>query len=141
MWNTMRTMALAGLISLAAPAWADEVHQADEIVDPFEGEWVVQVTPDQATANSGQDAFSEAVLFHNGEFSAAAFAGFGFSPSSYTLSEVTGQVVFTASLTSNDRGTLTWTGHQSISGVVGQLLWARQDGSTFTYQIAGARPD
>lgn len=139
MSNTMRAFLLSGLI-LTAPALADQGQSNDGIADPFHGEWTLQVTPDQATACDGQAEFSESVLFHNGEFSAAAFAMFGFTPTTYALSADTGATVFSSTLTSSDRGTLTFTGHAGATGIVGDLVWARPDGVTYRYEIVGERP-
>ena len=139
MWNKMRVFVLSGLI-LSAPAWADQA-QDDGLPDPFDGEWAFEVTPDAFTAGEGQSTFNESVLFHNREFSAAAFAMFGFPPAVYTLSAAdNGVIIFTATLSSSDRGSLTWTGRPSANGVVGELVWARPDGNNFRYQLVGVRP-
>lgn len=139
MWNKMRVLVASGLI-LSAPAWAD-TSQDNGLPNPFDGEWAFEVTPDALTASDGQSTFSESVLFHNGEFSAAAFAMFGFAPASFSLAATeTGVITFTATLTSSDRGTLTWTGRPASGGVTGTLVWARPEGVTFRYELVGTRP-
>jgi hypothetical protein len=141
MWNKMRVLLVSGVV-LTSTVWAGETVPNGDVVDPFHGEWVMQATPDDLTASEGNSAFSEAVLFHNGEFSAAAFAMFGFSPAGYTVAaKEDGSVVFTATLTSTDRGTLTWTGHESPGGLTGKLEWVRPEGVTYRYEVLGVRPD
>lgn len=140
MWKVMRTLALSGLILSVAPVWADQNAGPIETVDPFLGEWTVAVVPDQQSEGEGQAAFDEALLFHNGEFSAAAFAMFGFAPASYSVNADTGQYVFTATLVSSDRGTLTWTGQLASNGFTGQLVWDKQDGHVHHYVLTGSRP-
>ncbi len=140
MWNKMRIVLISSVL-LTAPVWGDDGQSSTTAIGPFDGEWALTVTPDSAAASDGQDSFSEAVLFHNGEFSAAAFAMFGFSPAGYTIAEDDGTYVFTAVLTSSDRGTLTWSGRGSSGGIAGSMLWARPDGVTYRYELLGTRPE
>lgn len=137
MFKKLSIVLVTGILLSCPRVNADEQTAVDSSNDPFRGEWTFQVTPDEATANEGQNAFAEEVLFHNGEFSAAAFAMFGFVPAQYSLAKADGVTTFTAVLTSEDRGTLTWTGHLSTAGLTGELVWARPGGVNYRFTIAG----
>lgn len=138
MIRKMSAILMTGLL-LALPRVTAADDQVQDVYDPFRGEWSLQVTPDVATASEGQSAFGEAVLFHNGEFSAAAFAMFGFAPASYSVADNNGLTVFTSVLSSEDRGTLTWTGHISATGMAGELVWARPGGVNYRFVVVGER--
>ena len=140
MWNSMIRRSIATLVFVTAAAYSAAPAQGDPSPgDPFDGEWSVTATPDQAAAADGQGAFDEAVLFHAGQFSAAVFAMFGFTPAEYVVSFDTGRAVFKASLNSSDRGTLSWTGEETQTGMNGTLIWTRADGTDSVYELVGER--
>jgi hypothetical protein len=118
---------------------SNTVRGEEDPEDPFAGEWTIFAEPDQDAIDAGQTPFTEAALFHNGEFSAAVFAMFGFSPAPYTVSYDTGSALFVAVLPSNDRGSLTWVGAESPTGFSGELLWTRADGQELRYMLTGER--
>lgn len=140
MWNSMIRRSVASLVFVAAAAYsAAPVSGNPSINDPFDGEWSVTATPDESAVADGQGKFDEALLFHNGQFSAAVFAMFGFTPADYTVSFDTDQAVFTATLVSSDRGSLTWSGQETQTGLQGTLVWVRADGGVSHYVVSGQR--
>ena len=116
-----------GLLSLliASPALADDV---------FTGGWQVKCTPNSATVALGGDAFDDGMLFENGQFSAQAYAGLGFTPASYSI-DATGK--FTATLTSSDRGTVIWKGRVGTGTIHGVILWTKPDNTLYKYYYTG----
>ena len=138
MWTYARRTGLT-CIALALVTLASPASIADVPNDPFEGEWSVTATPDAQAAADGQGTFDEALLFHEGQFSAAVFAMFGFTPAQYAISTDNGQTTFIAQLSSNDRGTLTWVGSETPSGFAGSLVWTRPDASETRYRLIGTR--
>jgi hypothetical protein len=111
--------------------------------DAFAGVWSVSATPrdSEEEEQSGATPFTEAVLFHNGQFSAAAFAMMGFSTSQYEVEHRDGDAYFSVTLTSDDRGTLGWAGRLTEEGFVGLLVWTRADGEVYRYRVVGQRQD
>jgi hypothetical protein len=124
--------------SMARP---DEIEsgQVETVSDSFAGVWTVSAVPTDASAEAGATAFAEEVLFHDGKFSAAAFAMMGFSTTDYTLSDHDGSQYFAVTLSSDDRGTLAWAGRLTDDGFTGLLLWTRADGEVYRYRIVGER--
>ena len=102
--------------------------------DAFTGGWQVKCTPTSATVTLGGDAFDDGMLFENNQFSAQAYAGLGFTPASYSIDD-TGK--FTATLVSDDRGTVIWKGRVGASGIYGWITWTKPDGSIFKYKYTG----
>lgn len=142
MWNSMIRGSVASLVFLGAAAYSPPVASGDPSPgDPFDGEWTVTATPDEDAVADGQGKFDEALLFHDGQFSAAVFAMFGFTPAEYTVSYETGPAVFTASLVSSDRGTLRWSGRVTRIGMGGTLVWTRADGTVSHYDVVGERTE
>jgi hypothetical protein len=140
MWNSMIRRSIATLVFVTAAAYSASPAQGDpSLSDPFDGEWSVTATPDRDAALDGQGAFDEAILFHSGQFSAAVFAMFGFTPAEYVVSFDTGHAVFKANLNSSDRGTLAWTGEETQTGMSGTLVWTRADGTNSVYELVGER--
>ena len=140
MWNSMIRRSIATIVFAAAAAYSASPASGDPSpTDPFDGEWSIKATPDRDAALDGQGPFDEALLFHSGQFSAAVFAMFGFTPADYVVSFDSGHAVFKANLSSSDRGTLSWTGQETPTGLDGTLVWARADGSVSRYEIVGER--
>jgi hypothetical protein len=99
------------------------------------GGWQVTCTPNSATVTLGADAYADGFLFENGTFSAQAFAGLGFTPATYSV-DSTGK--FTATLVSDDRGSVVWKGRVSTGTIHGSVTWTKPDGSVFKYYYTGA---
>jgi hypothetical protein len=102
--------------------------------DAFMGSWQVHCTPTSATTDLGGDAFDDGFIFENGNFSAQAYLGMGFTPSSYTI-DSTGK--FTATLVSDTRGTVVWRGRVASGAIHGWITWTKADGSVFKYTYTG----
>lgn len=106
--------------------------------DPFAGKvFKVTATPDAAARADGVKIFNEAVLFHEGTFSAEVLAMFGFAPVSYTVTEENERASFSVVLSSTDRGTIEWTGREGGQGFTGTLIWSRLDGKVHRYDVTG----
>lgn len=146
------TALLAALTS--APAYADDgfweqppESTAEQSPDApadaaaFAGEWRATVEP---TGSAGQDRateFSDGLLFRGGHLTAAAVAMYGFAPAAYTTQTVGGVETFEATMTSDQHGTMVWTGRRGGNGLIGELAWTKEDGRTFRYTLAADRPD
>jgi hypothetical protein len=132
-FKVVRNMLLAFGVTCAAAAFASSS-------DPFAGAWEVTATPDQATAGDGVSAFGEEVLFHNGQFTAAALAMLGFEATSYHVETSDGVTEFDATLVSSTRGTVEWSGRRTLTGFSGTLLWTKVDGDVHRYTLSARRP-
>jgi hypothetical protein len=102
--------------------------------DAFAGAWQVHCTPTTSTVSLGADLFDDGFLFENGQFSASAYACMGFAPAAYTV-DSTGR--FTATLTSDERGTVVWRGRAGAGSLYGSITWTKPDGSVFKYHYTG----
>ena len=112
---------------------------AEHGTDPFQGQWSIKATPDEAAAAAGQPPVSEALLFHKGEVAAAVFSLLGFRPAPYHIHVDTGRPVFRATLTARDGGRLNWSGRETPSGLDGTLTWTRKDGRVLNFKLTGER--
>jgi len=110
--------------------------------DPFAGVWHVTATPSESAAATGANPFADDILFHDGQFSAGAFAMMGFTTSLYAVQEIDDEpTTFSVTLSSTDRGTLTWSGRRVGSTLLGTLVWLKPDGTQQSYALRGTRFD
>jgi len=119
--------------SLALLALPRIVH-----ADAFAGTWQAKLTPDEASAAAGAKTFDDALIFEQNQLLTEGFAFLGFNPGAYVIPE--GQTTrFTASLDSNVKGTLAWSGSVSGGTISGTLTWTKADGTVWRYTYAGTK--
>ena len=118
---------LIGALTLTAHANAP--------ADPFAGAWRLQFSPDNAALDDGAQEFKDAILFHNNQISAEAFAMYGFTTTAYTVAADTR--IGTASMTSDTQGTLQWAVRSTGGQLVGLLVWTKADGAVHRYAFTG----
>jgi hypothetical protein len=119
------------MVAVLVMLFPSPVARAD---DAFAGAWQVHCTPTTSTVSLGADLFDDGFLFENGQFSASAYACMGFAPAAYTI-DSTGR--FTATLTSDERGTVVWRGRAGAGSLYGSITWTKPDGSVFKYHYTG----
>ena len=120
---------------------AEQTPEAPADAAAFAGEWRATVEPTGSGGQDGATAFSDGLLFRGGHLTAAAVAMYGFAPAAYTTQTVGGVETFEATMTSDQHGTMVWTGRRGGNGLIGELAWTKEDGRTFHYTLAADRPD
>jgi len=103
--------------------------------DAFTGSWQVRCTPTSSTLALGAETFDDGFIFDEGQFSASAYMGLGFTPGAYSI-DATGKMTIT--LSSADRGSVRWSGRVSGSTISGYITWTKPDGSVFKYRYTGS---
>jgi hypothetical protein len=109
--------------------------QATVPADPFAGAWRLQFQPDNAAQDDGAQVFKDAILFHNNQMSAEAFAMYGFSTAAYSVAPDTR--IGTATMTSDTQGALQWAVRSAGGQLIGLLVWTKPDGTTHRYSFTG----
>lgn len=117
-------------VAFSGPALAAKKKKVD-----MEGTWNVKVTPDAATAASGEKEFDDSLVLHKGKFRSSAGEPKGFEQASYRLEENH----WMADATSREEGRRHWHGEVTGDSVEGQMTWTRPNGAVLNYTFTGSR--
>jgi hypothetical protein len=99
----------------------------------------VKVVPDKATAEKGAKEFDDELIFADGKFTSTTLSRKGFKPSKYYAESEPNEAEFEAEQRSTNNGVATWTGEIRGTNAIGGLVWARPNGTNFTYDFTGTK--
>jgi hypothetical protein len=126
--SRLAVLALGLVVCLATVASA---------ADKLEGRWTATLTPDKATADAGEKAFSDSLVFHGDQFTSEACVPQGFGAVKFEQKSSDAGVSFTANPVSEKVGKAAWAGTASKGEIKGTLAITKKDGSTMKYTFAG----
>ena len=106
----------------------------------MQGIWRFELRPIAPTERDGAVPFQEALLVDGDRMTPQTFALYGFNPGTVVF-RADDAHLFDSTMTSNTKGTLTWTGRVSRDAVVGSVLWLKPDGAKWKYRYVAKRAD
>jgi hypothetical protein len=108
--------------------------------DPFDGLWRITVTPDNPSLQIGAAEFQDHLSFQSGVLTSELCSMLlGFEPVAYTITTENGQTRFSAAMTTSTHGTILWSGQQTGSRIVGQVVWTKTDSRVHRYSFVADR--
>jgi hypothetical protein len=120
---------------LALPGMSGSVHiQRLAHGKNFDGDWKVDVSPDDDARRSHAQEFHDVLTFHGDQFSSRELQKHGFDPCHYDEdTRIDGPAQFTAKVHSKNEGEADWHGTRDADQFTGTLVWTRANGDVLNY--------